>query len=64
VYGAYIASTENMREAKRIRVRKREGQTRREAEAHSLKASYVWEVAGFLNSSGGAAKLRHQREDA
>ena len=36
----------------------REGQPRREAGAQNLGASYVWEVAGLPNSSGGATKFR------
>jgi hypothetical protein len=50
-----------MQACKRIRVRLREGQTRRESGAQSLRAFYLanWEeVAGWSNSSGGATMLR------
>ena len=57
MYGAFIASMENISAGKRIRVCCEKGKpaVRRGRKAHG--ASYVWEVAGLSNSGGGATRL-------
>jgi len=42
----------------------RKRQTHREVGTQSLRASYVWEVAGLSNGSGGATMLRPHRGKA